>query len=93
MSDSVGKKLYEAAKNDRVSEVSSLLRDHPEINVNWSNEHQWSSLHAASRFGYVEVVKLLLAHPTINVNLKTESGQNPLSLGCYLGHVSMFNCC
>ena len=74
MSDSVGKKLYHAASGGRASEVSSLLRDNPGIDVNWANEYQWTPLHVASHKGHVEIVKLLLAHPDISVNLKNGSG-------------------
>jgi len=67
-----------------------LLRDHPEIDVNWvcPNSDRWTSLHAASCFGHVESVKLLLAHPNINVYLKDSNGQTPLSLAC-CGRVSV----
>ena len=84
MSDPLGEGLYNAA--DKV--VSSLLRDHPEINVNWTDEH-WTSLHTASFRGHLEVVKLLLAHPNVNVNLKNCDGQTPLSFGCEYGQVSV----
>jgi len=63
MSDTVEEKLYYAARDGNVSELSSLLRDHPEINVNWTNEYQWTALHIASFNSRVEIVKLLLAHP------------------------------
>ena len=88
MSDPVEKRLYDAAENGRASEVSSLLRDHPEINVNWADdEFCQAPLHAASINGHVEVVKLLLAHPDIDVNLKYEYGETPFSKGCQNGHV------
>ena len=89
MSESVGKKLYEAADGGLASEVSSLLRDHPEIKVNWTNSIQWTALHAASYKGRVEAVKLLLAHPDISVNLKNRDGRTPLSLGCCNGRLSV----
>ena len=87
MSDPVEKQLYAAAEDGRVAEVSSLLRNHPEINVNWTNpdKYQWAALHIASLDGQVEVVKLLLAHPGINVNLKDWKGQTPCSLACEFG--------
>ena len=73
-----------------VSEVSSLLRNHPEVNVNWADdEFCQAPLHAASINGHVEVVKLLLAHPDINVNVRSNAGQTPFSKGCSLGHVSV----
>jgi len=82
MSDPVEQKLYEATLISATSEVSSLLRDYPEINVNWTNDIQWTALHAASFKGHDEAVKLLLAHPDIKVNLKNDDGQTPLSLAC-----------
>ena len=74
-----------------MSEVSSLLRDHPEINVNWTNPDcdLFTALHIASYHGQVEVVKLLLAHPNINVNLKNIYGETPFSIGCQYGRVSV----
>ena len=89
MPDPVGWKLYAASEGDRVSRVSSLLRDHPEINVNWTNEDEWASLHVASNKDHVEVVNLLLKRPNINVNLNYEYGQTPFLLGCWNGHVSV----
>ena len=81
--------MHDAARGGRVSEVSSLLRDHPEINVNCTNSDQWTALHIASRHGHAEVVKLLLAHSNINVNLNGSGRQTPLLLGCGKGRVSV----
>ena len=89
MSDSVEKQLFDAAGDDDVSEVSSLLSDHPDIDVNFSNQDQWTALYVASGNGHVEVVKLLLAHPNIDVNVKHESGQTPFSLVCQKDKVSV----
>ena len=89
MSNSVEEQLYDAVHDGRVSEVSSLLRDHPEISVNSQDNTQWTPLSAASINGHAEVVKLLLAHPDINVNLKDNVGQTPFSLCCERGHVSV----
>ena len=72
-----------------VSLKSSLLRDHPEINVNWINEYQWTPLHNASGCDHAEVVKLLLAHPDIDVNLRTDDGDTSFSLGCYRDYMSV----
>ena len=46
MSDPVKKILYDVVSDGLDSDVSSLLRD-PEINVNWTDDYQWTSLHAA----------------------------------------------
>jgi len=69
--------------------VSSLLREYPEINVNWANGFRWAPLHAASFRSNVEVVKLLLAHPNIIVNGQDINGSTPILLGCYYGQVSV----
>ena len=91
MADPLGSQLFDATKEGRVSEVSSLLSDHPEINVNRANPDitQWTALHVASRYGLVEIVKLLLAHPDIRVNSKNKDGQTPLALRCWNGRVSV----
>ena len=90
MSDPVGEKFYVAAEAGRVAEVSCVLRDHPEINVNWTNtDTLWTPLHIASLNGHVEVVKLLLDHPAIDVNMKNNQGPTPFSNGCYRGYVSI----
>ena len=81
MSGTVEQQLHDAAEGGHVSEVSFLLRDHPEINVNWAIEHQMTPLHTASCNGHDEVVKLLLAHPMIQVNVKSGDGGTPLCLG------------
>ena len=89
MSNPVEVKFWDAARGSRVSEVSSLLRDHPGINVNWTNEDGWTALHTALLEGHVEVAKLLLAHPKIEVNLKSDDGQTPILRGCWNGQMSV----
>ena len=88
MSDPLGEKLFLAARDGRVSEVSSLLKEHPSINVSWTDYYHRTSLHIASNNGRFEVVKLLLAHPAINVNMKI-GGHTPFSLGCLRVQVSI----
>jgi len=88
--DSIEKKLYSAAKDGNTSEVSSLLRDHPLINVNWFEKaFLMTSLHISSYNDHVEVVKLLLVHPHIDVNLRDSTGKTPISCGCEYGRVSV----
>ena len=53
--------LFEAAKRFELETVSALLRDHPEIDVNFATSAEYTFLHAASCLGQVEIVKLLLA--------------------------------
>ena len=89
MSDLVGKKLYLASYNGLASEVSSLLRDHPEINVNWADSDKWTALHVAAFSGHVHIAKLLLAHPDIDVNVKNRFEQTSFLRGCQTGVVSV----
>jgi len=82
--------LIDAAKSGLIEEVKSLLRDHPDLDVNWENHEVHSTaLHVASNDGHVEVVKLLLAHPVINVNLRDKFGRTAFLLGCFSGEVSV----
>ena len=82
--------LTNAADAGRLEDVEALLRDNPDIDVNWDGS--WlarTALHSASHGGHVEVVKLLLAHPAINVNCEDKYGVTPFSLGCLNGQMSI----
>jgi len=82
--------LNEAARYGGDEVIEAILRDHPDVDVNWRDgKHAWTALHHASLFSHIEVVKLLLAHPTINGNVSEESGRTPLSFGCESGRVSV----
>ena len=81
--------LHEFCSSGNTSEVVSLLRDHPNLNVNWTNEITWSALHYASFHGHSDIVKLLLAHTpaSVNPNIKGWNGQTAFSLACQTGHL------
>jgi len=81
--------LRNSSLSGRVDEVSSLLKTHPDLDVNWADDISWTPLHWASRNGRHQVVKLLLAHPAINANIQTTSGQTPLLYCCMNGKVSV----
>jgi len=70
-----------------VKDLMSLLKDYPEIDVNWANQNnfQRTALHHASIYGHVEVVKLLLAHPAIHVNKKNWLEATPFQSACLIG--------
>jgi len=87
MTDSIEQQLHSAASWN-VEQVSSLLRDHPDLDVNWGDGR--TALHTAASNNKPAIVKLLLAHPNINVNLRGSTGKTPFSLGCYHGHLSVF---
>jgi len=79
---SVEQRLYNAAEYGHFEEVEALLRDHPDLNVNWKDLRGFTALSWASWHGHTQVVKLLLAHPAIDVNAQTDGGYSPLLLGC-----------
>jgi hypothetical protein len=78
----VEKQLYNAILHDRLEEAEALLRDNPDLNVNWEDDDSWTALHRATRMNHAEIVKLLLVHPTIDVNIQIHTGLTPFSLGC-----------
>jgi len=88
MSGPVESQLYYAARHGLVSEVSTLLSDHPEINVNWTSFLE-TPLHVAANKNHPGSLKLLLAYPGIEVNLKNGDGRTPSFLGCWNGSVSV----
>ena len=65
--------LLSFANAGHSQKVQSLLLNHPELDVNWTDKNHWTALHCASVRGHIEVVKLLLAHLAINVNVNQES--------------------
>jgi len=80
--------LFEAAKRFELETVSALLRDHPEIDVNFATSAEYTSLHAASCLGQWKLSNCFW-HPKINVNVKTSIGQTPHSIGCQYGYLSV----
>ena len=65
----IERKFSDTAYDGRVEDLEVMLKVHPGLNVNCTDEDQWTPLHWASLKGHIEVVKLLLAHPDIAVNV------------------------
>ena len=82
--------LYEAIKASNVSKAKEILRDTPNLKVNWVNHAEYGTpfLSVACDKGLDSVVSILLAHPDINVNLKTKYGWTPLYVACLREHTS-----
>ena len=76
--------LYDAAENGREEEVRKLLRENPNLKVNWANPdcYNCTALIWACSNGHDKVVTLLLAHPDIDVNQKDDFGGTPFCLAC-----------
>jgi hypothetical protein len=86
---SVEQQIKEKIVNLHEDEAVTLLRAHPDLDVNWKDEWGWTALHRACRTGHVKVVKLLLVHAAIGVNIQTEYGSTPFLLSCFNNHVSV----
>jgi len=76
--------FYDAAKSGSLGEVQDLLRTHPEVNVNWSDEDDDgdTGLHWAARKDNSPMMTLLLAHPGVEVNSRNGAGLTPFYVAC-----------
>ena len=82
--------FYSATENGNVEEVEEILRNNPNVNVNWSSENDEGStaLIIACDNGHDSIVSILLAHPDIDVNQKDNEGWTPFSGACWYGNTS-----
>jgi len=81
--------LCHAVKFGDLRKVKSILRYHPETNVNWESLFERNILAWACIRGHPSIVSALLAHPTINVNVKSSrNGYTALYYAGYKGPVS-----
>jgi len=83
-------KLYDAAESSDVQDVKDVLRNNPNLNVNWSNEIDEGStaLIIACDNGHDSIVSILLTHPDIDVNQKDLNGWTPFNCACFAGSTS-----
>jgi hypothetical protein len=78
-----------AAARGRICLVELLLK-HPDIDVNYIDQHGMTPLMLAALFGHSGVVKLLLKHPGIDVNAARENGKTALMMAnCHPGVVRL----
>ena len=84
------KTFWDAAEDDKVEKMKSILRKNPSLNVNWMNEERKANaaLHAACAYGHSSVVSILLAHPDTDPNLKERDGETPFKWACFSGSTS-----
>ena len=82
--------FYFAARDGKVEEVKSILRNNPSLNANWKNEgdNARTALVAACEKGHDSVVSILLAHPDVDPNLKNTVGSTPFLIACFFGNTS-----
>jgi len=82
--------FYLAAENGNAEELQEILRNNPNLDVNWRNENENGStaLKIACQNGHDSIVSILLAHLDIDVNLKDLDGWTPFSSACWYGYTS-----
>jgi len=70
-----------------VTELESVLKDYPDVDINGVNSFGLTALHNST--GQPEVVKLLLSHPNINVNptIYLHFIPTPLARACWFNHM------
>ena len=73
--------LYFASSRGDVEAVRQMLRDNPDLDVNWRRANG-TALCTASFNDHDGVVSMLLAHPDIDVNLGDYNGRPPLVHTC-----------
>jgi len=73
-----------------MEEVKKILKNHPNLDVNWTDEGlSWqTALFTASQYGYDAIVTILLAHPDIDVNLRSDHAVSPFMVVCRCGYPS-----
>jgi ankyrin repeat protein len=76
--------LWLAASRGEEEEVGEILKENPDIAINWEYEslYCWTALHVACRYGHDKVVSLLLAHPDLDVNSKNVHEYVPFLYAC-----------
>ena len=82
------KKLWNACDSNKsqLSKVKDILKNNPELNVNWSPTDGWTALHLGLFRGHLGIVRVLLAHPAIAVNPK-DNLEDPLYHACINGSI------
>jgi hypothetical protein len=82
------KPLYMAAYKGHDVVVQMLLKM-PNINVNKTENNEFTPLYIAAYKGHIEVVKMLLTMPNIDVNKANNHGLTPLFGAAYKGHIEV----
>jgi len=77
-------RLYFALKDGNVEEAKGILRNNPNLDVNWDNNHGHTALTVAC-WNYDSMVSILLVHPAIIINSKKNEGQTPFYGACQEG--------
>jgi len=80
-------KFCETIRSKNTVRAEKILRDNPDIDVNWQDAAQYrqTALHNACFSRLDSILPTLLAHPGIDVNLKSSYRETPLLVACANG--------
>ena len=80
--------MFGATSQGNVEEVKKILKNHPNLDVNKTDETKQNVLFKACGSGQYAIVSILLAHPGINVNQRNHVGRTLFMQSCEKGHLS-----
>lgn len=80
--------FWAAAKSGNEEAVGRILRENPEVDVNWADEDGFSAFHMACVYDHDRIVAMLLARPDIDVNRRSRGGDTPFLRVCLTGRTS-----
>ena len=82
-------RLWNACLVHATRDVGLLLREHPDVDVNWGHPGSFlnTPLHLCSSDENADIIRQLLAHPQIDVNRKNMGGWSPLLWACKDGRL------
>jgi ankyrin repeat protein len=81
-------KLFQACKTGNVESVIEVLKDE-NIDLNKSNNHEWTALQLACANGHLDIVKLLLEDERVGINKGDNCASTPLHFACLNGHLDI----
>jgi len=89
--------FWELCSNGKAEEVRNLLKNHRNVDVNWTEGSvRWTPLYGACKKNRLEVVELLLSLANIDVNKgyvfrfeKTNRNHTPLHIACFKNYLGV----
>jgi len=88
---SVEEELHDAIRENHVARAKEILRQSPQLDINWENPFDYdglgrAALHSTCQFARHDLLVLLLAHPDINVGKRDGAGSTAFMAACHAGN-------